>query len=310
MMTQTRIAVTNRTICYELYKQAGLASAEDTPLTCLSRQIRVLLNNNSYDKILVREKDLSVEEYHEFIADIFSAQHSYLSATNLTSNNFASPKNPLTINSRSDNSTLTKSICPDEINIMPSRIIVHNFPAVAEEFGTDLHLPFSIFTNLLGHSGNSAQNIFQNSLSNSSVLTSDTSVVTSDNDLTHSPSIATSGIDLTHENTVAPATSSGYFREKYSHIKRIGTSIHSVDDAVFAESHGADYITAGHIFTTDCKKGLPGRGIDWLKSICNAVSIPVYAIGGISDANVSMLSDCNISGYCMMSASMKPILSE
>ena len=309
-MTQTRIAVTNRTICYEFYKQAGLASAEDTPLTCLSRQIRVLLNNNSYDKILVREKDLSVEEYHEFIADIFSAQHSYLSATNLTSNNFASPKNPLTINSRSDNSTLTKSICPDGINIMPSRIIVHNFPAVAEEFGTDLHLPFSIFTNLLGHSGNSAQNNFQNSLSNSSVLTSDTSVVTSDNDLTHSPSIATSGIDLTHENTVAPATSSGYFREKYSHIKRIGTSIHSVDDAVFAESHGADYITAGHIFTTDCKKGLPGRGIDWLKSICNAVSIPVYAIGGISDANVSMLSDCNISGYCMMSASMKPILSE
>ena len=310
MTMNTRIAVTNRTICYELYKQAGLASAEDTPLTCLSRQIHVLLNNNSYDKILVREKDLSVEEYHEFIADIFSAQHSYLSATNLTSNNFASPKNPLTINSRADNSTLTKSICPDGINIMPSRIIVHNFPAVAEEFGTDLHLPFSIFTNLLGHSGNSAQNNFQNSLSNSSVLTSDTSVVTSDNDLTHSPSIATSGIDLTHENTVAPATSSGYFREKYSHIKRIGTSIHSVDDAVFAESHGADYITAGHIFTTDCKKGLPGRGIDWLKSICNAVSIPVYAIGGISDANVSMLSDCNISGYCMMSASMKPILSE
>ncbi len=310
MMTQTRIAVTNRTICYELYKQAGLASAEDTPLTCLSRQIRVLLNNNSYDKILVREKDLSEEEYHAFIADIFYAQHSYPSATNLTSDNCASAKNPLIINSRSDNSTHAKSICPDGINIMPSRIIVHNFPAVAEEFGTDLHLPFSIFTNLLGHSGNSAQNNFQNSLSNSSVLTSDTSVVTSDNDLTHSPSIATSGIDLTHENTVAPATSSGYFREKYSHIKRIGTSIHSVDDAVFAESHGADYITAGHIFTTDCKKGLPGRGIDWLKSICNAVSIPVYAIGGISDANVSMLSDCNISGYCMMSASMKPILSE
>lgn len=306
----SRIAVTNRTICYELYKQAGLASAEDTPLTCLSRQIRVLLNNNSYDKILVREKDLSEEEYHAFIADIFYAQHSYPSATNLTSDNCASAKNPLIINSRSDNSTHAKSICPDGINIMPSRIIVHNFPAVAEEFGTDLHLPFSIFTNLLGHSGNSAQNNFQNSLSNSSVLTSDTSVVTSDNDLTHSPSIATSGIDLTHENTVAPATSSGYFREKYSHIKRIGTSIHSVDDAVFAESHGADYITAGHIFTTDCKKGLPGRGIDWLKSICNAVSIPVYAIGGISDANVSMLSDCNISGYCMMSASMKPILSE
>lgn len=183
---------------------------------------------------------------------------------------------------------------------MSSCIIVHNFPAVAEEFGTDLHLPFSMFTNLLCQSGNSGQNNFQNSLSNSSVLASDasgTSVITSDN-------------GLSHENTTSATTSSDGFRRKYPHIKRIGTSIHSVEDAVFAESHGADYITAGHIFTTDCKKGLPGRGIDWLKSICNAVSIPVYAIGGISDANVSMLYDCNISGYCMMSASMKPILSE
>ena len=326
-MSQTRIAVTNRAICYELYKQAGLASAEDSPLTCLSRQIRVLLNNNSYDKILVREKDLSEEEYHAFIADIFSAQHSYPSATNLTSNNCASPKNPLTINSRADNSVLAKSICSDGINVMPSRIIVHNFPAVAEEFGTDLHLPFSMFTNLFGHSGNSTQNNFQNFLSNGSVLTfdaSDASVVTSDNDLTHGTSVITSDNGLTHdtsvitsdnglsqENTTTSATtSSDGFRRKYPHIKRIGTSIHSVEDAVFAESHGADYITAGHIFTTDCKKGLPGRGIDWLKSICHAVSIPVYAIGGISDANISMLSDCNIAGYCMMSASMKPILSK
>ena len=311
MTMNTRIAVTNRTICYELYKQAGLVSAEDTPLTCLSRQICALLNNNSYDKILVREKDLSVEEYHEFIADIFSAQHSYPSATNLTSNNCAYPNNPLTINSRSDNSTFTKSICPDGINIMPSRIIVHNFPAVAEEFGTDLHLPFPIFTNLLGHSGNSAQNNFQNLLSKSSVLTSDASVITSNNDLTHGTSVITSDNGLSHENaTISATTSADGFRRKYPHIKKIGTSIHSVEDAVFAESHGADYITAGHIFTTDCKKGLPGRGIDWLKSICHAVSIPVYAIGGISDANVSMLSDCNIAGYCMMSSSMKPILSE
>ena len=51
MTMNTRIAVTNRTICYELYKQAGLVSAEDTPLTCLSRQICALLNNNSYDKV-------------------------------------------------------------------------------------------------------------------------------------------------------------------------------------------------------------------------------------------------------------------
>lgn len=310
-MTQTRIAVTNRTICYKLYKQAGLASAEDTPLTCLSRQLRALLNNNSYDKILVREKDLSEEEYHAFIADIFSAQHSNFTAAYLTSNNCVAPKNPLTINSMLDNSISTISTCSDGFNIISSNIIVHNFPAIAEEFCTDLHLPFSMFTNLLGHSDNSAQNTFQNFPSNSSVLTSDASVATSDNDLTHGTSVATSDNDLIHENTLASTTtSSAYFREKYPHIKRIGTSIHSVEDAIFAELHGADYIIAGHIFATDCKKGLPGRGIEWLNSICNAVSIPVYAIGGISDANASMLSDCNIAGYCMMSASMQPILSK
>ena len=276
MMTQTRIAVTNRSICYELYKQAGLASAEDTPLTCLSRQIRVLLNNNSYDKILVREKDLSEEEYHEFIADIFSAQHSYLSGTNLTSN-----------------------------------IIVHNFPEVAETFGTDLHLPFSIFTDLLGHTNISEQNNLKNFLSGNVVLAHGAYDVISDNGLIQSSSVVTSDNDLTPENTIVSVTApSESFREKYPHIRKIGTSIHSVEDAIFAESHGANYITAGHIFTTDCKKGLPGRGINWLKSICNAVSIPVYAIGGISDTNISMLSDCDIAGYCMMSASMQPILSK
>ena len=322
MMTQTRIAVTNRTICYDLYKQAGFADAEDTPLTCLSRQIRALLNNNSYDKILVREKDLSEEEYHAFIADIFSAQHSYLSATGLTSNNCASPKNPLTINSRLDNSTLAKSICPDGINVMTSRIIVHNFPAVAEEFGTDLHLPFSVFTDLLGHSSYSVQNNSHNFLSDNTMLTHASPVVTSENDLTHASPVVTSNNDLTHatpvvtsENVfphrstiVSSSVSSESFRKKYPHIQRIGTSIHSVEDAIFAESHGADYITAGHIFTTDCKKGLPGRGMEWLKTVCDAVSIPVYAIGGISDANAGELSDCEISGYCMMSASMQPAL--
>ena len=322
MMTQTRIAVTNRTICYDLYKQACFADAEDTPLTCLSRQICALLNNNFYDKILVREKDLSEEEYHAFIADIFSAQHSYLSATGLTSNNCASPKNPLTINSRSDNSTHAKSICSDEINVMPSRIIVHNFPAVAEEFGTDLHLPFSVFTDLLGHSSYSVQNNSHNFLSDNTMLTHASPVVTSENDLTHATPVVTSNNDLTHTSPVvtsenifphrstivSSSVSSESFRKKYPHIQRIGTSIHSVEDAIFAESHGADYITAGHIFTTDCKKGLPGRGIEWLKTVCDAVSIPVYAIGGISDANAGELSDCGISGYCMMSASMQPAL--
>ena len=88
----------------------------------------------------------------------------------------------------------------------------------------------------------------------------------------------------------------------------IGTSVHSIDDAVLAEKSGADYIIAGHIFATDCKKGLAPRGIEFLKAVCNAVKIPVYAIGGIDDNSVLELKDVNynnFSGVCVMSALMK-----
>ena len=44
-----------------------------------------------------------------------------------------------------------------------------------------------------------------------------------------------------------------------------------------AERLGATYVTAGHIFTTDCKKGLPPRGLDFLKNVCDAVTIPKTA---------------------------------
>ena len=68
-------------------------------------------------------------------------------------------------------------------------------------------------------------------------------------------------------------------------FKVIGTSVHSVEDAIKAEHLGATYMTAGHIFATDCKKGLPPRGLDFLKNVCDAVGIPVYAIGGINIAS-------------------------
>ncbi len=44
---------------------------------------------------------------------------------------------------------------------------------------------------------------------------------------------------------------------------------------------GASYLTAGHIYATDCKRGLPPRGLGFLKEVCREVSIPVYGIGGI-----------------------------
>lgn len=103
---------------------------------------------------------------------------------------------------------------------------------------------------------------------------------------------------------------SKFIAEKNLHrdFESIGTSVHSVDDAVLAENSGADYIIAGHIFSTDCKKGLPPRGVGFLSDVCNAVRIPVYAIGGIDDNSVSKLKEVNcnnFSGVCVMSALMK-----
>lgn len=91
-------------------------------------------------------------------------------------------------------------------------------------------------------------------------------------------------------------------------FESIGTSVHSVEDAVRAEKAGADYIIAGHIFATDCKKGLAPRGIEFLKYVCNSVKIPVFAIGGIDNNSVAEIRNVNcdnFSGVCVMSALMK-----
>ena len=85
----------------------------------------------------------------------------------------------------------------------------------------------------------------------------------------------------------------------------IGVSIHSVDEAIEAANLGATYITAGHIFATECKKYLPPRGLDFLTSVCNAVQIPVYAIGGISPENAQQAIDAGATGVCIMSGLMK-----
>jgi thiamine-phosphate pyrophosphorylase len=89
-----------------------------------------------------------------------------------------------------------------------------------------------------------------------------------------------------------------------SRMKYLGASCHSIEDALLAESLGCNYIVSGHIFDTDCKKGLPGRGIDFLKDVVNAVSIPVFAIGGINKENYHKIKEAGASGACLMSSLM------
>lgn len=89
----------------------------------------------------------------------------------------------------------------------------------------------------------------------------------------------------------------------------IGVSTHTVDEAILAEHLGADYITASHIFPTDCKAGLAPRGLDYLREVCAAVTIPVYALGGIHPENVELCIEAGAAGVCMMSEYMDSLQS-
>lgn len=97
------------------------------------------------------------------------------------------------------------------------------------------------------------------------------------------------------------------FASQLDDFTLVGTSVHSVDEASEAERLGADYITAGHIYATDCKKGLPPRGTSFLQEVCRRVSIPVYAIGGIhlNPEQLEEVKNCGAAGACIMSGMMR-----
>ena len=87
--------------------------------------------------------------------------------------------------------------------------------------------------------------------------------------------------------------------------KRIGVSIHSLNEAKEVESLGASYVVAGHIFETDCKKGLEPRGLKFIEDLSSALSIPIFAIGGIDEKNSLSVINSGAFGLCIMSTLMK-----
>ena len=87
--------------------------------------------------------------------------------------------------------------------------------------------------------------------------------------------------------------------ERRGAFRVLGTSCHSVEDAREAEKLGCTYITAGHVFATDCKKGLAPRGLDFLRAVCRAVDLPVWAIGGITPENFPSVRAAGARGGCV-----------
>lgn len=92
-----------------------------------------------------------------------------------------------------------------------------------------------------------------------------------------------------------------------AHFTWLSTSVHSVKDAIEAQALGATVLIAGHIYTTQCKSGLAPRGLGFLQAVCNVVSLPVYAIGGIGfdAAQHAELKANGARGACVMSAYMR-----
>ncbi len=82
----------------------------------------------------------------------------------------------------------------------------------------------------------------------------------------------------------------------------IGVSAHTVEEALEAQRNGADYLGVGAVFATSTKTNVHTMTPELLRAICDAVDIPVVAIGGINKENMAQLKGCGADGVALVSA--------
>lgn len=226
------ICVTNRKLC-KGYEKYGFDAFYDriSEIVNMKQDIRPA-------SIILREKDLSEEEYREVAKRL-------------------------------------KTIC-DRAGVV---FCAHNYALVAEELGTPAHFPLHVLEKLVRD-----KKISKTNPRNSGML----------NEISN-------GMPDGRSNNILDGRSEIY------DLMRYGASCHSVEDALCAYKLGCDYVTAGHVYITDCKKGLAPRGIDFLKKMCDSVPIPVYGIGGIDleSDKIDEVKQAGAKGACIMSGYMK-----
>ena len=93
-------------------------------------------------------------------------------------------------------------------------------------------------------------------------------------------------------------------REMIGPDKILGVSVRTMEQALKAQQDGADYLGVGSIFVTHTKDDAKKVEIQTLKDICQAVDIPVIAIGGIGQNNLLQLKGTGIDGVAVVSAIM------
>lgn len=94
----------------------------------------------------------------------------------------------------------------------------------------------------------------------------------------------------------------GQVRRELGPDKILGVSVSTVEEAVAAQAAGADYLGVGAVFPTSSKDDATVLSPEELAQICQAVTIPVVAIGGISTQNVAKLRGTGIAGVAVISA--------
>ena len=94
----------------------------------------------------------------------------------------------------------------------------------------------------------------------------------------------------------------GDVRARLGQDKIIGVSAQTVEQALLAESRGADYLGVGAVFATGSKADASEVDHETVKAICQAVHIPVIAIGGITRENVGALAGTGVCGVAVISA--------
>ena len=242
------ICVTNRKLC-KGYEKYGFDAFYDriSEIVNMKQDIRPA-------SIILREKDLSEEEYREVAKRL-------------------------------------KIIC-DRAGVV---FCAHNYALVAEELGTPAHFPLHVLEKLVRD-----KKISKTNPRNSGML-NEISNRMPDGSSNVMPDEISNGMPDGRSNNILDGRSEIY------NLMRYGASCHSVEDALCAYKLGCDYVTAGHVYITDCKKGLAPRGIDFLKKMCDSVPIPVYGIGGIDleSDKIDEVKQAGAKGACIMSGYMK-----
>lgn len=105
------------------------------------------------------------------------------------------------------------------------------------------------------------------------------------------------GVHVGHSDMEA-----GDVRRRLGEDKIIGVSAQTVEQALLAQEHGADYLGVGAVFPTGSKSDAIEVDMETVKAICGAVNIPVIAIGGIGAGNVMELAGSGICGIAVISA--------